>query len=95
MSGAKYFTNGVTTVTTGATKLFSSNLDAEVRGIAPGAGTLYIGNAGVTTTTGFPLTASVPLFFQGGDDRHSGLPNGEIWGIVTTGTLAVRTTEVQ
>lgn len=95
MAGARTWFNGATTVTTGATKLFSSNLDAEMRGIAPGAGVLYIGGAGVTTANGFPLTASSPVFWQGGDDRHSGVPNGEIWGIVTTATLAVRTTEVQ
>lgn len=94
MAGARLFYTGVTTVTTGATKLFSANLDAELRSIAPGAATLFIGNAGVTTTAGLPLTASVPVFWQGGDDRHSGVPNGDIWGIVTTGTLAVRTAEV-
>lgn len=94
MAGARLFYTGVTTVTTGATKLFSANLDAEMRGISPGAGVLYIGNAAVTTGTGFPLTASSPVFWQGGDDRHSGVPNGEIYGIVTTGTLAVRTAEV-
>ena len=43
MAGARLFYTGVTTVTTGATKLFSANLDAEMRSISPGAGVLYIG----------------------------------------------------
>lgn len=88
------YTNAVT-VTTGATRLLASNKDAEFRSIANGAAVLYIGGSGVTTATGYTMAASTVLTMAGGDDRHSGLYSGELWAIVTTGTLVVRTLEAQ
>lgn len=94
MVAARIWYNGATTVTTGATKIFASNVDVEMRAISAGAGTLFIGGPGVTTTNGIVMAASSTVFFSGGDDRHSGVPNGDIYGIVTTGTNACRTSEV-
>jgi hypothetical protein len=83
------------TVTTGATRIFSSNNDAQYRAVQSGASTLYIGGAGVTTAQGYILTANTSIFFVAGDDRDSGMVAGEIWGMVTTGTNTTRTLEAQ
>ena len=92
---ARILTSAAVTVTTGATRLLASNQDAEYRAIGNGNATLYIGGAGVATASGFIMAANAVMTFQGADYLHSGLPNGEIWGIVTTGTLSVRTLEAQ
>ena len=83
------------TVTTGATRILSSNKDAEYRAVVNGAAILYVGNSGVTTASGYTMAASTVLQWAGGDDRHSGMFSGELWGMVTTGTLVVRTMEAQ
>ena len=88
------YTNAVT-VTTGATRLLASNKDAEFRSIANGAAILYIGAAAVTSGNGYSMAASTVLTMAGGDDRHSGIYSGELWGVVTTGTLVVRVLEAQ
>ena len=89
------YTNAVT-VTTGATQILASNKDAEFRQITNGAAVLYLGgDSGVTTATGYIMAASATLTMAGGDDRHSGLYSGALWGRATTGTITVRTLEAQ
>ena len=91
-----FLATGATTVTTGATKIYSTNEDAEMRAINNGGtNTLFIGNSGVTSANGFPIAPAGTLQMTAGDFTHAGVYNGEMWAVVTTGTNAVRTMESQ
>lgn len=79
-------------VTTSATRLDTvdsanvSNQSASVYNA--GSATVYLGPAGVTTATGYPLTAG----------EHFAVDLGEfevLYGIVATGTAEVRVLEVR
>jgi hypothetical protein len=81
-------TTAVVAVTTGATLILGANNDAQLRAIAA-SGNIFIGTAGVTTTTGFPVTTTASVFMNGGDDRHSAVFVGPLWAVATnTGSNA-------
>ncbi len=52
-------------------------------------------SSGTATASPYTMVANAVLNFAGGDDRHSGMYSGALWGRVTTGTLTVRTLEAQ
>lgn len=82
-------------VTTGATLILSQNQDAQGRYIRNGAAPTFIGKAGVTTTTGYLLPASVEFAMFAGSDVSRGVYCGDVWAIVTTGSQTVYTAEIR
>lgn len=75
------------TVATTATQLTGGDTGAKSGSFAVannGAATVYIGGAGVTTATGFPIAAGASMGF----DLRSA--TDEVYGIVASGTVEVR-----
>jgi len=76
-----------TSVTTSATLILAANRNARYRRIRAGAGNVLLGDAGVTTTTGYLLAANEVLEMQ------ACVLGGAIYGITTTSTSTVTTLE--
>jgi hypothetical protein len=81
------FTTAQPAATTGATLLLAKNSDAKYRRIMT-AGTMFIGGAGVTTTTGHQLLAGTILEWRAGSDQGHGVFTGDVWGVGTATATA-------
>lgn len=76
-----------TSVTTSATLILAANRNARFRRIRGGANPVFVGDAGVTSTTGHLLAANEVL------QMDACVLGGAIYGITTTSTSTVTTLE--
>lgn len=80
--GAPSLSHGNTACTTTATSILAANYERKGLVIQATDGTVYLGGASVTTSTGFPLAT--------GQSFSSSAFLGAVYGITASGTVNVR-----